>query len=99
VRRFGSREDPNPTNAPTLVVEYVPVPRIDHSEVVGNHFNLSFVAPAGLASTVQYRDILATNGAWLTFTNILPSSAAQTNLVSAPFSTSQPQRFYRVGLQ
>jgi len=98
-RHFGSREDPNPTNAPALVVEYIPVPRIDHSEVVGNHFNLSFVAPAGLASTVQYRDTLATNGVWLTFTNLLPSLVTKTNVVSAPFSSSQPQRFYRVGLQ
>lgn len=98
-RHFGSREDPSPTNAPMLVVEYIPVPRIDHSEVAGNHFNLSFVTPAGLISLVQYRDTLATNAAWLTLTNILPSLATQTNLVSAPFSASQPQRFYRVAFQ
>jgi hypothetical protein len=98
-RHFGSREDPDPTDAPTLVVEYIPVPRIDHSEIMGNQFNFSFIAPAGLISLVQYRDSLSPNAPWLTFTNLAASSATQTNLITAPFSHSQPLRFYRVGLQ
>ena len=95
-RRFSSREDANPTNAPTLVIEYIPFPKIYRSELSGNRFNLYFVAEAGLASVVQYRDSLS-SGNWITLTNLPATLVTRTNVVAAAYTGSQ--RFYRVGVQ
>jgi len=94
--RFSSREDSNPTNAPTLVLEYIPVPKIYRTEVSGNQFKLYFVTELGLASQVQYRDSLFT-GNWTTLTNLPPLSVTKTNVISTPLAG--PQRFYRVSVQ
>lgn len=93
--RFSSREDVNLTNAPTLVVEYIPVPKIYRTELSGGQFKLYYVAQAGLASVVQYRNSLST-GNWITLTNVPATVVTQTNVIS---TTLPPPRFYRVGVQ
>ena len=73
--------------------------RIFRPEVVGDHFNLYFLTPAGLAATVQYRDSLAANGNWLTLTNVPSSTSLKTNSITTSLTLSTPQRFYRVSLE
>jgi len=92
-QRFYSREG-GPTKAPTLILDYIPIPTIELTEVIENHFYFSFVAQPGQAFFVQFNDSLNTNN-WTTFTNIPPSSATQTVVVTDEVSGSK--RYYRVG--
>ena len=93
-RRFGSRE--NPANSPTLELEYIPHPRIEHSELVGNQFHFSFLAQAGQSYAVQSCDSLV-GANWATLTNVPPLAFIQTVSVTAPVTV--PQSFFRVRLE
>jgi len=52
-RRIGSRES---GGGPTLDLEYIPRPFIEHSRRIGNQFSLSFLAQADQRYSVQCRD-------------------------------------------
>lgn len=89
-RRFGSREDPN--NAPQLVLEFIPPPRLFAPQITGGRFSFSFTAEPGQAYAVEYRNALGA-GAWATLTNY-SAQATATNLVASDV-LSTGQRFYR----
>ncbi len=95
-RGLGSREDA--PNAPNLLIEFdrPSPPRIDRFEAQGDEFRLSFVARAGVAYFVEFRDSLGA-GLWSTLTN-LPAQAAATDLLVIDKGTA-PERFYRLGLR
>lgn len=90
-RRFASREDTN--RAPVLEVTYF-IPLINQITVVSNSVELKFVAEAGHAYTVEYRDTFGPD--WLTLTNV-SAAMEQTNCVVKD-SPSNTQRFYRLML-
>jgi len=95
-RRFGSREDT--TNAPALTIAYtIPAPtEIQSITAAGQRIQFSFLTPPGQPYTVQYRPS-ATEGDWLTLTNIAPQITATNAIVIDP-SPSDAQRFYRIAV-
>ena len=94
-RRFASREDP--TNTPALQVQYlVPVPpRLLGIEVSGGIAQITLLAVAGQAYTLEYRNSLS-SGTWLALTN-LPSQSITTNQTITDPVLNRPHRCYRIG--
>ncbi len=92
-RRFASREDT--TNAPVLVIEYVPpdLPRFAGIERVGGRIQLAFPAKSGQSYRIQYCDSL-TLSTWLSLTNIAAQSTASTPLVTDTLTPGS--KFYRI---
>jgi hypothetical protein len=93
-RSFGSREDAN--HPPLLVVDFIPAPIIQQSEISGNQFKFLFTAHAGQTYQVEFRDSFSSNG-WLTLTNIAAPVMTSDTLILD--SLTNAQRFYRVVAQ
>lgn len=96
-RRFGSHEDF--LNAPRLEVDYLPPPQILSVSKQTNQFTLTFAGEAGQNYVVEYRDLLSTNANWSVLTNIGPLADTTEVVVIDSLPLSNPDRFYRVGLQ
>jgi len=94
-RRFASREDPDPDNAPQVLIEYVP-PAIEQVQSTGSQLTFSFTAQAGQGYTVEFRDSISALLNWSTLTNFA-AQPASTNIVVSDAITNR-QRFYRLRL-
>jgi hypothetical protein len=94
-RRFASREDP--TNAPTLQIQYLVAvpPRLLGIEVSGGTAQITFLAVAGQAYTIQYRNSLNT-GTWSPLTNLPPQSVTSSQTIIDAV-LNRPHRCYRIG--
>src|SRR5206468_1345515 len=79
IRRIGTRE--SITNAPLLTVDFTlpTAPTLQLMKPAGGEIQLAFLALAGQAYSVQFRDSLSF-GNWLTLTNLPPQSTT-TNVV------------------
>jgi len=93
-RRIASREDSG--NSPALTLQYVlPTgPIIQNVAVTNGQFQFNFLAQAGQAYTVEYRNSLAA-GLWQTLTNVNAAAVTTNATVSNALSTNS-QRFYRI---
>jgi hypothetical protein len=80
---------------PRIEVSYVPPPVISNVQTNAAGVSFDFVADAGQAYVVQYRDSLST-GAWLTLTNVPAPPDESVIPVIDPASLTNSNRFYRV---
>lgn len=90
-RRFGSRE--NAFNEPTLTIDYLPPPQITDALIEGEAFRFSFLADAGQAYVVEFKNALSGTNNWLTLTNLPPSEETVPVTITNAISAA---RFYRV---
>ncbi len=90
-RRFGSRE--SEVDAPQLIIEFIPPPRIDNPQVVSNKVSFEVAMVPGRSLTVQSAPSIGTTN-WNVVTNI-PAPLVETNVfVSDPLGGGQ--KFYRL---
>ena len=96
-RRFASREDTN--YPPSLNIDFIPPPQILSVWLQSNQFTLVFAGEGGQSYFAEYRDSLLTNSNWNLLTNIGSLSTTTNVVVTDSLPLSNPNRFYRVGLQ
>ena len=96
-RRFASHEDMN--YPPSLNIDFIPPPQILSASRQSNQLILVFAGEGGQSYFAEYRDLLLTNSNWNLLTNIGSLSATTNVVVTDSLPLSNPNRFYRVGLQ